>query len=157
MHRFRHFIDGDARNWCTRRRVVWRFTRGLHGRLVLVRLGLWSFNFSALKYFNYSSMVWYTIMVYWNPFTFDKCSFFIIFSCISLLMFAVFFKQISEFNIKLVNFDHFDPTKNSSTAEPRPWAGRRARWFETAIDGQTELRPRPWNRRVFYIARLIFF
>jgi hypothetical protein len=28
-----------------------------------------------------------------------------------MYQFAVFFKQISDFNIKLLNFDHFDPKK----------------------------------------------
>lgn len=149
MHGFRHFIDGDARNWCARRRVVWRFTRGLHGRLVLVRPGLWSFNF--LPSSTSTIVLWYG-MVHLNPFTFDKCSLFIIISCISLLFFSNRF-QISTSNcwILIILIQ-----KNSSTAEPRPLAalaGRRARWFETAPWAKRSS-AWPWNRRVFYIARL---
>ena len=44
---------------------------------------------SALKYFNYSSMVWYG-MVHLNLFTFDKCS------LVFMYQVAFFFKQISD-------------------------------------------------------------
>ena len=114
MHGFGHFIDGDARNWCARRRVVWRFTRGLHGRLVLVRPGLWSFNF--LPSSTSTIVLWYG-MVHLNPFTFDKCSLFIIISCISLLFFQTDFR----FQHQTVEFWSFWSKKTVPLPSPGPW------------------------------------